>query len=113
MTKFLHGIVTVALVLGAGCATVDHPDDRWFGRDKAYHCAAAAVIGAGVTALVSGDELSDVEAGARGTGAAVIAGASKEWFDRGVRKTYWSWKDLVWDLIGGLAGSFAAAAADD
>jgi len=81
--------------------------------DKAYHFAAGALIGAGVTALVNGDELSDVEAGARGTGAAVIAGAGKEWFDRDARKTYWSWKDLAWDLLGGLAGSFVAAGAEE
>jgi uncharacterized protein YfiM (DUF2279 family) len=111
--KLRHVILAVALVLGAGCATANHPDDRWFGRDKVYHFTTGALIGAGVTALAGEDELSDVEAGARGTGAALIAGAGKEWFDRDVRKTYWSWKDLAWDLLGGLAGSFVAAGAGE
>ena len=91
-----------------GCATMSsHPDDQWFARDKAYHFAASAAIGAGAT-LAAGDEDA---APIIGLGVAMSFGAGKEAYDRGVKKTYWSWKDFAWDFIGGVAGALAAEAA--
>ena len=43
---------------------------------------------------------------------AVSFGAGKELYDRNVKNTYWSWKDLAWDLAGAVAGALAATAAD-
>jgi putative lipoprotein len=89
-----------------GCATVNHPDDHWFARDKAYHFAVASAIGAGAT-LAAGDEDA---APFIGVGVALSFGAGKELYDRDVKKTYWSWKDLAWDLAGALTGSLLAEA---
>ena len=36
-------------------------------------------------------------------------GATKEFYDVACKKTYWSWKDFVWDIFGGALGSYAVA----
>jgi uncharacterized protein YfiM (DUF2279 family) len=36
-------------------------------------------------------------------------GTGKELYDREIKRTYFSGKDLAWDLIGALLGSFAGA----
>ena len=33
-------------------------------------------------------------------------GASKEFYDLALKETYWSWKDLIWDIVGGALGSY-------
>ena len=107
------------LVLGAaalalaGCATTDPQVDPWFSRDKAYHFAAGAIAGAGVALAARHSDVGDGAAATLGVGAAATIGAGKEWYDRDIRKTYWSWKDFAWDLFGGLVGSFIAASAAD
>ena len=100
--------VLISALLLSGCATVNHPDDSWFSRDKAYHFAAASAIGAGATWAAGGDDAAPVI----GVGIAVSFGAGKELYDRNVKNTYWSWKDLAWDLAGAVAGALAATAAD-
>jgi putative lipoprotein len=104
-TILVTSIISLCLT---GCATVNHPDDHWFARDKAYHFAVASAISAGAT-LAAGD--SDA-APVIGVGVAMAFGAGKETYDRDVKKTYWSWKDLAWDLAGAAAGALAATAAN-
>ena len=100
-------LAPIIILFLAGCATVNHPDDEWFGRDKAYHFAAASAISAGAT-LAAGDEDA---APVIGVGVAMTFGAGKETYDRDVKKSYWSWKDFAWDFAGAVAGALAATAA--
>ena len=100
-------LASIPLLFLPGCATVNHPDDHWFARDKGYHFAAASAIGAGTT-FAMGDESA---APVVGVGVAMAFGAGKELYDRDVKKTYWSWKDLAWDLAGALTGNVLAEAA--
>ena len=100
-------LASISLLFLTGCATVNHPDDQWFARDKAYHFVAASVIGAGATLAVGDGDAAPVI----GVGVAMSFGAGKELYDRDVKKSYWSWKDLAWDCAGAVAGALAATAA--
>lgn len=113
MLRLCQWLVVPALTLSAGCATFGRADDPWFGPDKAKHFVAGALMGAGGTAVALHNDADDPEAVLVGVGFAITVGAGKEWVDRNVRKTFWSWKDLAWDLAGAAAGAFAAAAASD
>lgn len=92
-------------VLCTGCSTVRH-DDRFFGRDKLYHFTIAGAIGAGTTVSADCRGTSRADAPIIGTSVALGFGAGKELYDLKIKKTFWSWKDMLWDLIGGLAGSY-------
>jgi putative lipoprotein len=92
-------------ILPTGCATLYWGDDSWTGKDKLYHFAAGGVIGAGMTIALERNGMSRTNAPVLGITASVGIGAGKEWYDDEIRGTYWSMKDLVWDTIGGVAGS--------
>lgn len=93
----------LALLLG-GCSTMNHPDDHWFGRDKAYHFGISAGISAGLAAAAENNGCNDGEAMVFAVAFTMPVGVGKELYDRKVKKTYCSGKDLVWDLVGALAG---------
>jgi uncharacterized protein YfiM (DUF2279 family) len=95
----------------AGCASFRACDqgDDWWGSDKKKHFAAAALIGAGVTFAAS-TQADPGESAALGVTVAMVVGLGKEGYDLEVKKTCWSWKDLVWDFIGASAGASAAVA---
>lgn len=110
--------VALGLVAGiaftSGCASFQRPGDSWWGPDKAKHFAVSAALAAGAAYAVARDEGSDADAVAAGFALAAGAGSAKEVYDARVKRTYFSGKDLVWDVLGGLAGGFigASAAAD-
>jgi putative lipoprotein len=83
--------------------------DDWFGQDKALHYGVSAgLAGAGY----AGGALLFDEPGARwltGAGLALGAGVGKEVYDAW-RGSFFSFKDLTWDVLGtatGLALSWA------
>ena len=71
-----------------------------------YHFTAAGVIGACTTAAAVNNGASDSDAPVIGISVAIGVGAGKEFYDLTVKETYWSWKDMLWNLIGGTAGSY-------
>ena len=83
--------------------------DAWFARDKALHYSVSAgLAGAG---YVGGALLFDAPEARwlTGAGVALGAGVAKEVYDAG-RGSFFSWKDLTWDVLGtasGLAVSWA------
>ena len=83
--------------------------DDWFARDKALHYGVSA--GLATAGYVSGAFLFE-SSEARlltGAGVALSAGVAKEVYDAG-RGSFFSWKDLTWDVLGtasGLAVSWA------
>ena len=87
-----------------GCASFQHPGDEWFAQDKARHFAACALISAGSAYALSEAGAENGEAYAGGVAIGISAGAAKEIYDREVKKTYWSGKDFIWDILGALAG---------
>jgi putative lipoprotein len=98
------GCILLAL---AGCATVPVAQDPWLGPDKAKHFGISAVLAGATTAVAVNNGLSDGEACGVGARADVRRRAGKETYDARIKKTFWSWRDLAWGLIGGLAGSGA------
>ncbi len=99
-------------VLTVGCSTTACRSDSWFGRDKLYHFACSAAIGAAGTAVARHNDAPDVDSGAVGVGTALAIGSSKEAYDLAVKDTCWSWKDMVWNVVGAFVGASLAAACD-
>jgi putative lipoprotein len=79
------------------------PRDDWFGRDKALHFGVSVgLAGAGY----AGGALLFEEPGARwltGAGVSLTAGVGKELYDAG-RGSFFSFKDLTWDVVGTATG---------
>ncbi|WNG49457.1 hypothetical protein F0U60_39050 [Archangium minus] len=77
--------------------------DHWFGRDKALHFSVSAgLAGAGY----AGGALLFESPEARwltGSGVALGAGVAKELYDAG-RGSFFSLKDLTWDVLGTATG---------
>jgi putative lipoprotein len=83
--------------------------DNWIGVDKLAHFTASAVIAAAVTNYQQRHGSGDCEAARIGFTVSLAVGASKEYYDKTVKRTRWSWKDFTWDVIGSGVGSLAAA----
>jgi putative lipoprotein len=93
----------------SACATVSNDQDAWFGEDKARHFVVAAVLGAGVTAAAQQHDVADCDAPTVGVVTVIGFGAGKEVYDKRVKGTYWSWKDMTWNVVGATVGSLAAS----
>ena len=91
--------------LFSGCASLQHAGDPWWGEDKAQHFAVCALAGAAGTFAARQGELSDGRSFLIGAGVAMGLGVGKETCDARIKRTYFSGKDLVWDLLGGAFGS--------
>ena len=96
-------------MMHSGCATFDWGNDSWLGKDKLYHFAVSGAIGAGTTVAAQKNVASPKAASVIGITATVGLGTGKECYDAIVKDTFWSWKDLVWDFVGGTVGSYAAS----
>jgi putative lipoprotein len=91
-------------------AHADDPDP-WFGRDKALHFGATAVLASGGyagTALATDDRRFRLAVGA---GLGLGAGVAKELWDLSGHGDA-SWRDLTWDVVGTATGLAVALAID-
>ena len=96
----------------SGCASLRHSGDPWWGEDKAKHFAVCGLAGAAGALAVRQADGADGPAFGVGLGVALGLGAGKETYDARIKGTYFSGKDLVWDLLGGLAGSLVVIGLD-
>lgn len=81
--------------------------DPWFGRDKALHFSATALLacdGYATAAVFTKRESVRLAAGA---GVGLAAGAAKEVYDRYSGGDA-SMRDLTWDAVGAAASSFVS-----
>lgn len=101
-----------ALTVLTGCATASPRNDSWFGRDKAKHFLAAGVISGTAAVIADKRGMDNDESFYFAFGITLSIGAGKEAYDLKIRKTGWSWKDLVWDTFGALAGYGIVQAVD-
>jgi len=94
----------------SGCSSMNKKKEKdpWFGPDKIQHFAYSAVIGASTAAILKNNGSSKCEAATGGIGFSLAIGAGKEYYDKYIKKTQWSWKDMFWDLAGGAVGSHLA-----
>lgn len=95
------------LLLISACSAPARKDDHWMAKDKLYHFSASAVIGASSAAVFINNRSDDEGAFWLGMSAVTSVGAGKEVYDLKVKRTYWSWKDMLWDMIGGTLGCYA------
>ncbi|MFC1508708.1 YfiM family protein [Candidatus Omnitrophota bacterium] len=108
--KSLKGAFLCILLIISSCSSYkSHHGDKWFGRDKLYHFTASGIIGAGSAAVADNNGMSEDDSVVIGVTVTIGVGATKEFYDAAFKKTYWSWKDLVWDMLGGALGSYAVA----
>ena len=99
-------------VIFSGCATVNGRSDPWFGKDKLYHFTVAGVIGAGTSAVACNNGASEQEAPMIGLSVVLGLGTGKELYDKYIQHTYWSWKDMFWNVIGGTLGGIIGSRYD-
>lgn len=103
-------VLGAAALLASSRARGDEPDP-WFGRDKALHFGASALIASGSyagAALATDDRRVRV---AVGGGLALSAGVAKELWDMSGHGDA-SWRDLTWDVVGTATGLAVALAVD-
>jgi putative lipoprotein len=105
-------VVLVTVIFYTGCAGSNRLSDPWFGADKIYHFCGGGVVGGGVTAIAEHNGWSEGEARGLAFGVTLSLGAAKETYDLTVKKTGWSWKDLIWTAAGTLAGNLIATSLD-
>jgi putative lipoprotein len=105
MCKALLGCVLVMSL--SACATTHHANDQWFGDDKMRHFLVSSAIGAAFTKISANNGAAPCHSVFIGISASLAIGSGKEWYDKNIRKTYFSWKDMFWDFAGGTLGSFA------
>jgi putative lipoprotein len=111
MTSMVCGaaLLSATLCPTLGWAQSPSPDpdppaaDPWFGVDKALHFGAGFGIGVGGYALGAGPLESRWAGVGMGIGLAALIGGGKEGLDAaGLGQA--SWKDFLWDVIGGTLG---------
>jgi len=102
---FKLGIVILAGSFSFGGPARDEPPkDRWFGRDKAYHFAASAVIQSVGHAVLRANGRSYRDAAWTAGAVTLTVGVGKELWDRHDGR-YFSLKDLAADATGGGSGA--------
>ena len=87
----------------AGCVSLP-AQDPWFGKDKFKHFGVSAVLAGASTAAGESQDLSNRETCEMAFGITLAVGFGKEAYDASRKDNFWSWKDIVWDVLGGLAG---------
>jgi putative lipoprotein len=101
--------LATAMLVAPGARAAD--PDPWFGRDKALHFGASALLasgGYGATALVTDDRRARLVVGGS---FALSLGVAKELWDLSGHGDA-SWRDLTWDAVGTVTGLAVAAAVD-
>jgi len=112
----LKCILIVFLIIHlTGCATYQEPvstrNDEWFGKDKLKHFSATFLIGAAAYSTARLGDTSKDNASIIGFLLSSTCGIAKEINDE-VRRDEWSYKDMIWDIIGGAAGVSLSRALD-
>jgi putative lipoprotein len=96
-------------ILCFGCANQKARNNDWYGIDKAAHFGISAAVAASVTNYAESRGKQPCHAAGIGLSVSLAVGASKEWYDKQIKKTFWSWEDLTYDLLGGSIGALAAS----
>jgi putative lipoprotein len=99
-----------ALVLVTGCA--NNPRDPWFSQDKFLHFGVAAGISAAATKYHVEDGVRPSLARQRAVMFTLSLGTAKELYDQEVKGTFFSWRDMTWNLLGAACGAYAVTLFD-
>ncbi|MGR3303602.1 MAG: hypothetical protein ACUZ8I_14040 [Candidatus Scalindua sp.] len=108
----------VLLICFSGCTahqkTTSPPaakKDEWFAKDKAQHFSASFLIGALTYSIARAGEADKNDASIIAFSFSSSCGIAKEINDE-VKRNDWSYKDLIWDIIGSVAGVSISNALD-
>ena len=100
----------VLLICFSGCTTYQKTasphtakKDEWFAKDKAQHFSASFLIGALTYAIARAGEADKDDASIIAFSFSSTCGIAKKINDEAKRND-WSYKDLIWDIIGGAGG---------
>jgi putative lipoprotein len=93
----------LVMTLAAPVSAFASDDDPWFGRDKALHFGAGAVLAGGGYSVAAAVTEKPKPRILTGVGVSVGASAAKEWYDRSHRGDP-SWRDFAWGSVGAAAG---------
>lgn len=108
--RVLAGVLAASLL--TSCATLRQPGDEWIANDKADHFVAFGLMGAAAALAAAHNDRPDGETFLVGVGVATGLGVGKEVIDDKARHKYFSGKDLVWDVLGGVFCSLVVIGAD-
>ena len=97
----------LAFTLFTGGHPALSPTDPWFGRDKFLHFTVSAIIQCAAHSAIRSRGASYAEASWGAAAVTASAGIGKELWDRHQKRDF-SFRDLTWDGIGGVAGAVAA-----
>ncbi len=102
--------ILILLICFSGCTTYQKTasphtakKDEWFAKDKAKHFSASFLIGAMTYSIARVGEADKDDASLIGFSFSTTCGIAKEINDE-IKRNDWSYKDLIWDFIGGVVG---------
>jgi len=103
-------LITLLLIYLTGCATHQKTfppsatrKDEWFAKDKVKHFSISFLIGALTYSIARGGEANKDDASIIGFSVSSTCGIAKEINDE-IKHNGWSYKDLIWDLLGSGVG---------
>jgi putative lipoprotein len=107
LMKFLRYILLSAslLVANIGCANLNKSEGRWFSEDKFAHFVGSALLAGAAAKEAQQQGHSDCSAAVIGVSVSLSIGAAKESYDKRIKQTRYSSKDMVWNTGGSLLGS--------
>jgi len=100
-------LLLLALHTLTGCAIQfsKDTDDKWFAADKYKHFLVTTAISAAIASAAKHNGNENCDAALIGFSVTLTIGAGKEIYDKRVRDTFYSYRDMVWDAAGSATGS--------
>jgi len=105
ITVVFSAIISINL---SACALQSPTKPIQWQEDKIKHFSATTAISAAAASHErEGDR--DCQAAGRSILFTMSIGAGKETYDKYVKKTFWDWEDMTWNLIGSTVGASLGA----
>lgn len=77
-----------------------HHEDDWFGQDKIKHFTVSAWIGTASALQLQNQKIPKQNAVYSGMAISLATGIGKEIYDSTKKDNIFSYRDLVWDMLG-------------
>ncbi|WP_455206859.1 DUF2279 domain-containing protein [Kaarinaea lacus] len=115
--KRLNPILIATLLLSlsittlSGCATQqkNQGKDDWFAKDKYTHFLLSTAISAAIAKAAKENGQDNCDAALIGFSVTLTLGAAKESYDKHIKETFYSYRDMVWDAAGSALGSLVGS----